>query len=144
MSETKSVIKRVLNAAGRMVSRLNLNMINLIFINVIGWFSVYKLIAAKMTNIAVAIAIADLVYTIINIIIIVIKRRTAVKKISELGLGEKDDMNYVSGFIRDFSLPTFFSVIKNSVLVMPAPTAASVTARSGERSSSQLTLAIRL
>lgn len=108
MSESNSFSKKILNAAGRGISRLNLNIVNLILINILCIFSIYKLIAAGMTEIALAIAVVDVILVVINIILIRVKKKAAIKKITELGLDEKGDMNSVSGFIRDFSLPAFF------------------------------------
>ena len=108
MSDSENIVKRILNAVGKIINRLNLIGVNLVLISSICLFSTYKLFVAGRPQTAVAVIIVNIFIIAVNIVILHIKKRATERKISELGLGDSDGISSLPGFVRDFSLPTFF------------------------------------
>ncbi|MBE7064337.1 MAG: diguanylate cyclase [Ruminococcaceae bacterium] len=108
MSDSENIVKRILNTVGKTINRLNLIVANLVLISSICVFSTYKLFVAGRPRTAIAVITVNVIILVTNIIILQIKKKATVRKISQLGLGENDNLSSVPGFVRDFSLPTFF------------------------------------
>lgn len=116
MSGSDGKFKKLLNAAAKIVNKIDLNIFNLVLINLICVFFAYKLFETDRTKTALLVVNIGILITVADIVIIHVKRNTKIKKITELGIGEQDELNSVTGFIKDFSLPTFFIDEKGKVL----------------------------
>ena len=74
MSETDNIFKKIAKNIVGLINRANLYIANLILINILCVFAVYKVFSAGRPKAAIAIALIDIIIVAINIIILHIKK----------------------------------------------------------------------